>query len=74
MPSDEYLIACQNPACLRKVAGGSRYCCAPCSAAHEWAHEVHDHSEGCEERTAARGGEWTAYEALARRPVGSGRA
>lgn len=65
---------CGKPDCYRKVSQSSLYCCHPCIKAAEapapyeiepyrpGEHWVLVHSKGCEERSAERGGTFTAGE------------
>ena len=57
------LRKCLKPDCMRKVKKGIDYCCAECAVAAEGKYEIHEHSEGCNTRTAERG-ECDEYEAL----------
>lgn len=57
------LRKCLKPDCMRKVKLGITYCCAECAVAAEGRYEIHEHSEGCNARTAERG-ECDEYEAL----------
>lgn len=51
--TDPYLLhRCKNPACDRPTA--AEHCCAPCNDAHHYGHEIHAHSEGCDERDRLR--------------------
>ena len=65
---------CGKPDCYRKVSQSSLYCCHPCSTAaggpepfriepyRPGEHWVLVHGMECEERTAERGGAFTAGE------------
>lgn len=57
------LRKCLKPDCMRKVKLGTAHCCAECVAAADGRYEIHEHSEGCNARTAERG-ECDEYEAL----------
>ncbi len=46
---------CGKPDCLRKVKPGIAFCCGPCATAANGRHEIHEHSEWCNERAAQRG-------------------
>lgn len=54
---------CLTSACRRKVGGGAAYCCTPCAMADSTGHEIHQHSQGCDQRAAERG-ECDEYEAV----------
>lgn len=65
------LFKCLKPDCLRKVPGGVACCCTPCSDAADGRYEIHAHSDGCEQRSAERGGEWPWAEAQAHLQAGA---
>jgi hypothetical protein len=48
------LRPCAKPDCPRLVSGMSAHCCGSCSAAAEGGYEIHEHSDGCNERDAVR--------------------
>lgn len=49
------LKECDKPDCFRQVKPHVAYCCAECAVAAEGRYEIHQHSEGCEQRHAERG-------------------
>jgi hypothetical protein len=49
------LKKCDKPDCFRQVKSYVAYCCAECAVAAEGRYEIHQHSEGCEQRHAERG-------------------
>lgn len=46
--------ACRKPDCGRVVPEGTEHCCSPCGEAAKHAHEIDEHSPGCEERWEER--------------------
>ena len=46
---------CDKPDCFRRVRPHIAYCCAECATAAAGRYEIHEHSEGCEQRHAERG-------------------
>lgn len=57
------LRKCRKPDCMRKVKVGTLYCCSPCGIAAAGQFEIHEHSSGCDERSAERG-ECNEFEAV----------
>ena len=65
---------CGKPDCFRKVSPSSLYCCHPCTTAAQapapyeiepYSADLHPilcHSQSCDERSAERGGAFTAGE------------
>ena len=50
---DEY-HKCGKIDCHRLVSPASIFCCIPCAQASEGGYEIHEHSPGCDKRTAER--------------------
>jgi hypothetical protein len=49
------LKKCDKPDCWRQVKTNVQYCCSECATAGEGRYEIHQHSDGCEQRHAERG-------------------
>jgi len=58
------LHKCDKPDCFRQVKIGVAYCCHPCSTATAGRYEIHEHSDGCEQRHEQRGPWLTSVQAM----------